>query len=111
MRAVYKKSTGAYCDNEQSMKRPPDEAKDLIKRLPNVPLAGAKVSDFIVINTDNPSLKKYDGVKLIDDTDKIQAVLTAETQANDKAQRLAELKTKIDSQTATLKELQEYLGG
>ena len=110
MRAVYKKSTGEYIDNEQSILKPPSDNTKLIEKLPNVlSKHGGSASDYVVFETDQPSLKKFNGSKLVNDTAKITSVSNAEAEAQIKADRASALRAKMQNQMATLKEVQEFL--
>lgn len=110
MRAVYKKSDGTYCDSEQSYVKPPDD-KGIIDGPNVIGRFGGKVSDYIVIECpDRPWLKKYLGGKLVDDTEKIAAMETARAEAETQRQTIEALRDKIKAGSATLKEVQEFLG-
>jgi len=69
MKAVYRKSDGAYVDNEQSwVKVPGDLAAAVAEK------HGGSAKGYVVFETERPYLKKVVGGKLVDDAGKVAQV-------------------------------------
>jgi hypothetical protein len=111
VKVCYRRSDGLYCDSERSWPaRYPGDGEFV--RGPNVMgRFGGAPDDYAVVDADAPEpwLRRWVDGRLVDDTEKLDAIASARAQQAERHRRVTELSSMIRDGSATVAELQEFM--